>query len=255
MEPALYESTYSLEDAHWWFAGRRAIVFDQVRQAINGAVRPRILDIGCGTGRNLVELDQIGAAVGLDLESRALQLCRRRGDRPLVQACAESLPLRSESFDLVLALDLLEHLDDDLAGAREMLRVLRPNGIFVASVPAYTWLWGPQDDVSHHRRRYRPQDFARVLERAGFRIVRLTHTNLLLLPLILAGRAYLRARSKRVDTENDLHPGWSNEVLRRVFSSERFLLRRTDLPLGVSMLCVAQKVAAVRTIDTPSARN
>jgi SAM-dependent methyltransferase len=245
---SLYESTYQVEDTHWWFVGRRAVVFDELRRVIgqreNGhrsMSRPRILDLGCGTGRNLAELKQLGDAVGLDLEARALEFCRLRGLASVAQARAEHLPFRNASFEVVTALDLLEHLDDDVAGAREIFRVLQPGGHFLAFVPAYHWLWGPQDDVSHHRRRYTPRMIASTLRRAGFRVHRLTHANLFLLPAILAGRRYLRAMNRRVDSENALHPGWSNGMLREIFSAERHVLRWTDLPMGVSILCVASK--------------
>ena len=248
MDLSLYETTYQVEDTHWWFVGRRAVVFDELRRVLgedrNGtqpAARPRILDLGCGTGRNLTELEQIGDAVGLDLEARALEFCHQRGHNAVAQARAERQPFRDATFDAVMALDLLEHLDDDVAGVREVLRVLRPGGHFLAFVPAYRWLWGPQDDVSHHRRRYTPDMIARTLRTAGLTVHRLTHANLLLLPAILAGRRYLRATQRRVDSENALHPGWSNGVLREIFSVERHILRWTDLPMGVSILCVASK--------------
>ena len=248
MDLSLYETTYQVEDTHWWFVGRRAVVFDELRRVLgergNGEApgsRPRILDLGCGTGRNLAELAQVGDAVGLDLEARALEFCQQRGLRSVAQARAEHLPFQDASFDAVIALDLLEHLDDDVEGVREVFRVLRPGGHFLAFVPAYRWLWGPQDDISHHRRRYTPRMIASTLRAAGFRVNRLTHANLLLLPAILAGRRYLRAANWKVDSENALHPGWSNGVLREIFSVERHILRWTDLPMGVSILCVASK--------------
>ena len=262
MDLGLYDITYNVEDVHWWFAGRRAIVFDELRRvlghpsgngystAANGTDRstnshdapPRILDLGCGTGRNLVELEHVGEPVGLDLESRALSYCRQRGRRLLVQSSAENLPFLSESYEIVTALDLLEHLDDDVAGAREVWRVLRPGGRFLLFVPAYHWLWGPQDDISHHRRRYSAPQLRSIIRRAGFRIERLTHANLFLLPLILAGRRYLRMTGTRVESENNLHPGWANGLLKSIFTAERHVLRRANLPLGVSLLCVATKV-------------
>jgi SAM-dependent methyltransferase len=242
VDPKLYDTIYETEDTHWWYVARRAIVFDELRRVLDGgAFRPRILDLGCGTGRNLVELQTIGEPVGLDLERRALCFSLERGTRSLVQSAAEALPFRAESFDVVMALDLLEHLDDDIGGAREVARVLRPGGHFVVFVPAYQWLWGPQDDVSHHRRRYTPHSIRQVLRAGGFRLRRLTHANLLLLPLILAGRQYLRIARRRVETENRLHPSWSNGMLASIFLAERHLLRWADLPLGVSLLGVATK--------------
>ena len=95
---------------------------------------------------------------------------------------------------------------------------------------------------------------ADTLRRAGFRIRRMTHANLLLLPLILAGRSYLRAAHKRVETENNLHPRWSNGVLKRIFSAERHLLGRTNLPLGVSILCVATRDGGAGPTPSTAAR-
>lgn len=243
MELSLYDTTYEVEDTHWWFAGRRLIVFDVVRSVVDslGVRCPRVLDLGCGTGRNLTELVSLSKAVGLDVERHALDFCRKRVGQGLVQGRAEELPFRERVFDVVMALDLLEHLDDDVQGAREIYRVLRHGGRLIAFVPAYEWLWGPQDDVSHHRRRYTPQRLKRVLREAGFRIDRVTHANTLLLPLILLGRLWLRKRRKKVATENTLHPGWSNEILKTIFSFERYLLRTVDLPLGVSLLCTATR--------------
>ena len=264
MDLALYDTTYRVEDEHWWFAGRRAIVFSELDRVVNQErgikdalslsdmkPRHRILDLGCGTGRNLVELEKFGGSVGLDVESKALSYCRERGRDMLVQASAESLPFRSTSFDLVIALDLLEHLDDDIESARDVWRILQPGGQFILFVPAYRWLWGPQDDVSHHRRRYTPQRLNAVLHQAGFRVDRVTHANLFLLPIILAGRRYLRVMHKSVDTENNLHPSWLNGFLRLIFSTERYLLKFVNLPLGVSLLAVATKVSNQSSLSHP----
>jgi SAM-dependent methyltransferase len=237
---------YRVEDTHWWFVGRRAIVFDELSRLLAGrSDRPRVLDLGCGTGRNLVDLQALAEPVGLDIEHQALTFCRERGSTLLVRASAESLPFQAESFDMVMALDLLEHLDDDVAGAAEILRVLRPGGSLIAFVPAYRWLWGPQDDLAHHRRRYTPRSIRSVMRDAGFQVARVSHANLLLLPLILLGRRYLRLTGRQVDSENTLHPAWSNGLLRAIFTAERHVLRRLDLALGVSILCVARKDPAV----------
>jgi SAM-dependent methyltransferase len=242
VEPALYDTTYRVEDTHWWFSGRRAIVLDALRREMDAKnCDARVLDLGCGTGRNLVELQALARPVGLDLEGRALAWSRKRGLQRLVQGGAEQLPFQAGSFDTVTALDLLEHIQDDTAGAREVHRVLRPGGKFLVFVPAYRWLWGPQDDVSHHLRRYNPSTLATVLSQAGFEVRRLSHANLLLFPLILAGRWFLRITRKRVDTENTLHPSWSNGILKQIFSLERYLLRALNLPMGVSLLCIAVK--------------
>ena len=116
--------------------------------------RCRILDVGCGTGANLEMLSEFGEAEGVDVSAEALDFCRARGLENVKQGEAEHLPYEDESFDLVTGLDVVEHLDDDLAGLKEMRRVLRPDGRALLFVPAFMFLWGVQDDISNHRRRY-----------------------------------------------------------------------------------------------------
>ncbi|HZG53808.1 MAG TPA: class I SAM-dependent methyltransferase, partial [Pyrinomonadaceae bacterium] len=159
MERHTYAIMYEVEGSHWWFAGRRRILESFIRSIVaalnlQGRARPRILDVGCGTGANLEMLAQFGEAEGVDVSEDALAFCRARGLGQVKLGAAEQLPYADASFDLVTALDVVEHLDDDAAGLREMRRVLRPGGRALLFVPAFMWLWGVQDDVSHHRRRY-----------------------------------------------------------------------------------------------------
>ncbi len=112
------------------------------------------MDVGCGTGANLEMLSQFGNPEGVDVSAEALKFCRQRGLRQVKQGAAEALPYESNSFDLVTGLDVVEHLDDDVAGLKEMRRVLRAGGRAVLFVPAFMFLWGVQDDISNHRRRY-----------------------------------------------------------------------------------------------------
>ena len=156
MQQHTYSIMYEVEGKHWWFAGRRRIIAGFVEKVCRdmGKLRPRILDVGCGTGANLQMLAQFGAAEGVDVSTEALDFCRARGLAEVKQGAAESLPFADASFDLVTGLDVVEHLDDDIAGLSEMRRVLRPDGRAVLFVPAFMFLWGVQDDISHHRRRY-----------------------------------------------------------------------------------------------------
>src|SRR6266567_2800474 len=157
MQHHTYSIMYEVEEKHWWFAGRRRIIAsfveDICREFETG--KPRILDVGCGTGANIQMLSQFGSAEGVDVSTEALEFCRARGLTNVKQGAAETLPHGDASFDLVTGLDVIEHLDDDVAGLREMRRVLRPGGRALLFVPAFMFLWGVQDDISHHRRRYR----------------------------------------------------------------------------------------------------
>ncbi|HEY0100946.1 MAG TPA: class I SAM-dependent methyltransferase [Pyrinomonadaceae bacterium] len=246
MERHTYAIMYEVEGSHWWFAGRRRILESFVQRIVaelNTQGRaPRILDVGCGTGANLEMLAQFGEAEGVDVSEDALAFCRARGLTRVTLGAAERLPYADDSFDLVTALDVVEHLDDDAGGLREMRRVLRPGGRALLFVPAFMWLWGVQDDVSHHRRRYTlPQLTERVRE-AGFEIERATYANVTFFAPILAGRLLMRATGARPASENNINVSALNGVLGHIFGAERFWLRRLNFPFGVSAVCVARRV-------------
>jgi len=247
MERHTYAIMYEVEGSHWWFAGRRRILESFVTEIVSNLnmdeQQPRILDVGCGTGANLEMLAGFGAAEGVDVSEDALAFCRARGLTRVKLGAAEHLPYEDNSFDLVTALDVVEHLDDDAAGLTEMRRVLRPGGRALLFVPAFMWLWGVQDDVSHHRRRYTlPQLKARV-RAAGFEVERATYANLTFFAPILAGRLLMRATGARPASENNINVPALNGVLGHIFGAERFWLqRRLNFPFGVSAVCVARRV-------------
>jgi SAM-dependent methyltransferase len=245
METDYFERLYGLEEAHWWHATRRRMVLDQVRRACAGRPGLRLLDVGCGTGRMLSELGAMGEAAGMDLSDEALRFCRERGHDRVLKADLLHLPFPDACFHVVTALDVLEHVEDHVGALRECARVMVPGGRLLIFVPAHRWLWSLQDEVSHHFRRYTARTLRSALLDAGMTVERLTYVNAFLLPVILAGRLWLRVllRFRHVDDENLLHPGWSNGILGRVFGSEIGILRRTDLPVGASLLCVARSAS------------
>jgi SAM-dependent methyltransferase len=151
--------------------------------------------------------------------------------------------VRDGALDLVLAADLLEHLDDDRAALAEIHRALKPGGVALLLVPAFGWLWGLQDDVSEHRRRYTAPVLQARVAGAGFAIERATYFNTFLLPPIFLARTLMRRAHIEVESENVLTPGWSSAILERIFGLELPLLRRLDLPVGVSFLCLARRPA------------
>src|SRR5262245_40410553 len=173
VDPRLYAPLRELERTHWWFRGRRRILLAALERAGVGAGARALLDVGCGAGTNLEFLAERfpGArAHGIDVERAPLRFCRADRGLPVAQADAERLPFAAGAFDLVAALDALEHLADDAAGLREIHRVLRPGGALVATVPAFPWLWGSVDDLGHHRRRYRRGELSARVCAAGFEI-------------------------------------------------------------------------------------
>ena len=243
MDLHTYEILYRSEATHWWLAARRNMVLDSIRQSYPGRHDLHFLDAGCGTGLMLQELLPLGTAEGVDISDEALQFCRRRGLENVRNADLLDLPFAAERFDVVTALDVLEHLDDDAGALREFGRVLKPGGRVFVFAPAHRWLWSLQDEVSHHKRRYIARTLRDAVSRAGLVIERLTYVSTLLLPVIFLGRQWLkvRRRFREFDTENDLHPQWSNGILRSIFQLEIPILRHTDMPFGASLLCVARK--------------
>jgi SAM-dependent methyltransferase len=253
MQQHTYAIMRRVEESHWWFVGRRRIIrsfLERLRHDLE-ATRAKhgdkssplnILDVGCGTGANLEMLSEFGAAEGVDVSAEALSFCQARGLRNVKQGEAEALPYDAQSFELVTGLDVVEHLDDDLAGLKEMRRVLRRDGRALLFVPAFMFLWGVQDDVSNHRRRYTLKGLKRVVRAAGFEIERATYVNLSFFAPILLGRLFMRATHLRPESENNITIGFLNGVLGKLLGAESVPLRYLNFPFGVSIICVARKV-------------
>ncbi len=245
MQKHTYAILNRVEDSHWWFVGRRAILESFLEEILSEVSRenpdPKILDVGCGTGANLEMLGKFGKAEGVDVSDEALDYCRAKGLK-VRKGLAEKLPFEDESFDLVSALDVVEHLDNDLAGLREMQRVLRADGQALIFVPAFMWLWGVQDDISNHRIRYTKKQIASRLKQAGFSIERATYANIIFFAPILLGRTFIKITGLKPESENNINIALLNSFFGKVFSAERHWLKRADFPFGVSVVAVARKL-------------
>lgn len=242
---------FDLEDTYWWFVGRRELArellvrYGRRSEPFPPASSPRrLLDVGCGTGATLNTISDLGLAIGIDRSAEALEFCRQRGLENLALATGEALPIKTESVDAVLALDLLEHIEDDSAACREFARVLRPGGILVVTVPAIPWLWSEHDEALSHLRRYRAERLCRILRDAGFRIERLSPVITMLLLPIAALRLMQRLRPRKTDAPQTafiIPPPAINWLLTSLLRLERFWLRVFNLPVGVSLFAVARK--------------
>ena len=244
MQQHTYAIMDEVEGSHWWFVGRRAILESFLSGIVQKLRTPRseirILDVGCGTGANLEMLSQFGASEGVDVSDDALAFCAHKGLKAQ-KGLAESLPFADESFDLTTALDVVEHLDDDIAGLREMFRVTKRGGYSLIFVPAFMWLWGVQDDISHHRIRYTKRQIVERLETAGYTIERATYANWTFFAPILAGRTLMKITGIKPESENNVNVSALNGVFGKLFSSERLWLKNFDFPFGVSIVIVAAK--------------
>ncbi len=244
MQQHTYAIMDEVEGSHWWFVGRRAILEGFLRQIlsrINGkSEKINILDVGCGTGANIEMLSQFGEAEGVDVSDDALEFCRQKGLK-VQKGLAEALPFADESFDLTTALDVIEHLDDDVAGLREMFRVTKGGGYSLFFVPAFMWLWGVQDDISHHRIRYTRKQIVGRIEKAGYIVERATYANWTFFTPILAGRTLMKITGIKPESENNINVSALNGMFGKLFSAERFWLKNFDFPIGVSIVVVARK--------------
>jgi len=244
MQQHTYPIMYEVEDAHWWYAGRRRIIASLLETICTtvDAHPPAILDVGCGTGANLDLLQRFGQVEGVDISDAALEFCRQRGYTNVRRGAAQLLPYEDSVFDVITALDVVEHLDDDVGSLREMRRVLKPNGRALLFVPAFNFLWGVQDDVSNHRRRYTLSQLNSAASKAGFEIERASYANISFFVPIFLVRSFMRITRLRPATELKINIPAFNGLLGSIFGAERFWLRRGSFPFGVSAFCVVRRL-------------
>ncbi len=242
MDEAFHPFERAVEDWHWWYSVRRDILDQFLARLPLDPARAELLDVGCGTGGSSLVMSRYGRVTGLDCSINSFRLSMDRPYAHRVVARAEVLPFRDGAFDAVAALDVLEHLDDDVAGARELGRVLKPGGSVVIFVPAFQFLWGYNDEFSHHRRRYTRPQLVRVLEEAGLTVDDSGYFNLLLfLPMLTARLAERVSKDAVAKVEYNKQPSLLNSALLRIFRMELPLLRRAGLPLGASVFAVARR--------------
>lgn len=241
MNDADFRLMDSIEEDHWWFVGKRLILRAVLDARTDGA---RILDLGCGTGGVLRDRGERDRCFGVDRSRLALRMCARRGLDALACGDLDRIPLKQGSFGTVLTLDVIEHLDDDVAFLRAAAELCTPDGRLVISVPAFQLLWSKHDEAFEHRRRYSARTLRAAVERAGLVVERMTYTNMLVFPVAAVWRILsYRLGLGKYAPENDFWPvpGWLNALLTLQYRFEAWLLRRVDLPVGVSVLCVARR--------------
>lgn len=232
--------THEAEDRHWWYRGRRRVL-DGVIAGLGLPAGARILDAGCGSGRNMVEFARYGTVTGIELSPTSVELARARGVGEVVEGSVLDMPFAGGSFELATSLDVIEHLHDDLGALRELRRVVAPGGALLVTVPAYQWLWSGHDVINHHHRRYTRRSLQTVAERAGWRQLRTTYFNSLLLPVAIVLRVLDRFNRKTTESSLDLWvpPQPFNSLLERPLALEAALIERGGrIPAGLSLLAV-----------------
>jgi SAM-dependent methyltransferase len=230
-----------LEGFHWWFSVRRKLL----KSILASFPLPQgslALDIGCGTGSNLRLLTAEGLSViGLDNSLYALSLAKMNSRFSLVNGDVNMLPIRPESVGLIIAADIFEHLDNDRNGIRQCSQALRKGGTLIVTVPAFNWLWGIQDLVTRHKRRYRKKEILNLLIMEGFEVLKSSYFNFFLFFPILLARRTTQLFGLKIRSENEINSPLLNTLLKGIFSLEPYILEHFSFPFGVSILCIARK--------------
>jgi len=241
MQSYLYDDLYELEDTHWWHLAKRRLVFALIHRYATRE-HPRILDIGCGTGKNIEAWSRLGFTAGIDIEPRAIAYCRKRGIAHVRRGKAERSGLLRSSVNVVTMLDVLEHTDDTLV-LPEIARILSEHGILIVTVPAYPWLWSTWDVVLHHRRRYTKNELCRTLSAYGLNPLYASYVfSFLPIPVIIVRLIKSRLPKNRYGSDFRLTSGVINRILYILSVLEQYVMRIVPLPLGTSIVCVAQKI-------------
>jgi SAM-dependent methyltransferase len=232
--------THRAEDRHWWYRGRRSVlarVIDDLRLP----ARARILDAGCGSGRNMVEFAKHGTVTGIELSGTSVSLARERAAGEVVEGSVLEMPFQADAFDLAASLDVIEHLEDDLQALRELRRVVAPGGSLLVTVPAYQWLWSGHDEINHHHRRYNRRTLLAPAQAAGWQMKSSAHFNSLLLPIAIVLRALERFKPSTTKSSLDLWipPAPLNWALRQPLHLEAAVIGHGGpIPAGLSLLAV-----------------
>jgi SAM-dependent methyltransferase len=238
MERIVYERMAELDERHWWYRARRGILASLIERRIPLPEDARILEIGCGTGHNLQMLERFGRADGIEIDAGARAIAAERLGRPIGSAPLPELTgVEDGAYDLVAILDVLEHVEEDVAALRSIARKLKPGGKVLIAVPAHPWMWSAHDEVNHHKRRYTRRTLRMAIADAGLKVEMLTWFNSLLFPLAAAARLAGRLTGKE-DSDDKLPPGPVNRLFETIFGLERYAVGRVPLPPGVSLVAI-----------------
>lgn len=247
MDTLIYKGIAHIERRHWWYRGRREIILrllDRIGFAGFAKTPRTILSVGCGSGEEIRFLGRFGKVYGIDPGEDAIRFCRAAGiGEQVMQASAAQIPFPDESFDAVFVLDVLEHVRDEARALAQIHRVLKPGGIVVISVPAYSWLWSGADVRSHHFRRYTRRELEKKCLAQRFEVLRATYCNTILF-LPLAAIKFLTRMWEPgccVGAEVQMPPAAINSILSWLFLREAPLIARMNFPFGLSVLAVLRK--------------
>lgn len=241
MDRIVYDRMAAHDSTHWWYRARRDILADYVTRYADLPKDARVLEIGCGTGHNLPMLAGFGEVDAIEIDDAAREIASQRLGKPVGTAPLPELAgVERGAYDMVAVLDVIEHIDDDVAALKAMAEALKPGGKILIAVPAHQWMWSAHDVVNHHKRRYSKASLDRAIRAAGLRHDGLKWFNSLLFPAAVAARVAGRLTGK--DDSDDSPPAKPlNALFETIFRLERHLVGRVPLTPGLSIITLASK--------------
>lgn len=243
MEDRIFEEMYKVESQHWWFVARRKII-ESVIKRLNLANDARIMDAGCGNGDNLALLSKYGEVVAMERDENALGKAQSRN---IGEVFKGELPDNisdgiNEDKDLIVLLDVLEHIDDDVGSLSSLRNIAKHNGRLILTVPAYQFLWTHHDEHHHHKRRYTVKLIKKIIEKSGWEIDYISYFNSFLFPLALIDRMKQKVFPSEKGSDLKMPPKWINLFFEKIFSFESHLIGNIVFPFGLSIMVVAKKI-------------
>jgi SAM-dependent methyltransferase len=241
MDRAVYDRMAEIDRDHWWFVGRRRIVSALIEKFAPARRPLEILEVGCGTGSNIAMLQRFGQVEAIEPDDDARAFSERRTGLVIKGGyLPDGVPLDDGRYDLIVLLDVLEHIPDDRAALSGLATKLAPGGRLLLTVPAMPSLWSGHDVAHHHQRRYTVKTLEDVVRGAGFRVLHRASFNSLLLPAILGVRWLNKLRGRSGGDDDAVPPKPINALLARLFGGEAYFAVRGLLPAGVSLALVAE---------------
>jgi SAM-dependent methyltransferase len=244
VEDFIYDIRWEEDETEWRARARRELVLSLLDRYRFKRENQTILDVGCGTGMLVQQLQPYGKVYGMDFSPRAVAYSRQRQLSCTLVGTADSVCFTPDTFDIVTMVEVLEHIEDDMQALHDIRKLMRPGGVLVLTVPAFSFLWSRRDVHLHHKRRYTKKELNEKLTETGFRPLYISYIDLFLfLPLLLLVRLNRLAREPdRLQVYEVSAPTLINELLLRICRVERYLYTRMQFPFGVSIACVAERI-------------